>query len=412
MPRNGTPSPRTRSVSAPTRSCSTSESMVARAAPTPGRMMRSAVATSSGAVDQACRETEVLERVQHARCVPGAVVDDVDHPRPRVANARTLSSRSIRSPDPSDLLRDAHPPPLPPRAPPRARAPAGGGARRLPPAASAAAAAARPRRRTARPGPPASRSWASRGSLPSSWSRTTRSAAGLAVPRAPAPPCSSSRRCSSREGNRYNVRGDIAFAQSIVETAWFNYPDYGHGPPVQQQLRRHRRVRLVRQRIPVQQRAHRCARAAAAPPQLRRRHLAAPARSPIRRCPSCGGAPRRPRRTTSTTTSPRARRRSGTTWATATGRPRPTTRPSCSSVYNQMLTYSGEAGQCPPDGLLFGPLDRGRALPGEPAAAGARDRHRRRGAGPTCSTATARSPRPTARRSSDRRRSADTDCVP
>ena len=29
------------------------------------------------------------------------------------------------------------------------------------------------------------------------------------------------------EGNRYNVRGDIAFAQSIVETAWFFYPDYG-----------------------------------------------------------------------------------------------------------------------------------------------------------------------------------------
>jgi hypothetical protein len=29
------------------------------------------------------------------------------------------------------------------------------------------------------------------------------------------------------EGNRYNVRGDIAFAQSIVETAWFNFPDSG-----------------------------------------------------------------------------------------------------------------------------------------------------------------------------------------
>ena len=29
------------------------------------------------------------------------------------------------------------------------------------------------------------------------------------------------------EGNRYNVRGDVAFAQSLVETAWFNYPDYG-----------------------------------------------------------------------------------------------------------------------------------------------------------------------------------------
>src|ERR1700716_1623646 len=33
------------------------------------------------------------------------------------------------------------------------------------------------------------------------------------------------------EGNRYNVRGDIAFAQSIVETAWFNFPDYGQVRP-------------------------------------------------------------------------------------------------------------------------------------------------------------------------------------
>ncbi|HEX5585807.1 MAG TPA: glucosaminidase domain-containing protein, partial [Acidimicrobiia bacterium] len=33
------------------------------------------------------------------------------------------------------------------------------------------------------------------------------------------------------EGNRYNVRGDIAFAQSIVETAWFNFPDYGQVKP-------------------------------------------------------------------------------------------------------------------------------------------------------------------------------------
>ncbi|HEY7105869.1 MAG TPA: glucosaminidase domain-containing protein [Acidimicrobiia bacterium] len=29
------------------------------------------------------------------------------------------------------------------------------------------------------------------------------------------------------EGNRYNVRGDIAFAQSIIETGWFNFPDFG-----------------------------------------------------------------------------------------------------------------------------------------------------------------------------------------
>jgi hypothetical protein len=27
------------------------------------------------------------------------------------------------------------------------------------------------------------------------------------------------------EGDRYHVRGDIAFAQSIIETGWFNYPD-------------------------------------------------------------------------------------------------------------------------------------------------------------------------------------------
>jgi len=33
------------------------------------------------------------------------------------------------------------------------------------------------------------------------------------------------------EGNRYNVRGDVAFAQSIVETAWFNFPDYGQVKP-------------------------------------------------------------------------------------------------------------------------------------------------------------------------------------
>jgi hypothetical protein len=29
------------------------------------------------------------------------------------------------------------------------------------------------------------------------------------------------------EGNRYNVRGDVAFAQSILETGWFHFPDYG-----------------------------------------------------------------------------------------------------------------------------------------------------------------------------------------
>ncbi len=50
-------------------------------------------------------------------------------------------------------------------------------------------------------------------------------------------------------------------------------PRLRDGAHEQQQLRRHRRVRLVRQRLPVQQRARGCARAAAAAAQLRRRRL-------------------------------------------------------------------------------------------------------------------------------------------
>lgn len=33
------------------------------------------------------------------------------------------------------------------------------------------------------------------------------------------------------EGIRYNVRGDVAFAQSILETMWFNFPDWGQVRP-------------------------------------------------------------------------------------------------------------------------------------------------------------------------------------
>ena len=56
------------------------------------------------------------------------------------------------------------------------------------------------------------------------------------------------------------------------------------------------------------------------------------------------------------------------------GDARRTTRPSCCSVYNQMLTDSGQPGQCPPDGLLFGPLTAAGPVPGEPAPAGSRHR--------------------------------------
>jgi hypothetical protein len=34
------------------------------------------------------------------------------------------------------------------------------------------------------------------------------------------------------EGNRYNVRGDVAFAQAILETGWFYYPDGGIVRPI------------------------------------------------------------------------------------------------------------------------------------------------------------------------------------
>ncbi len=50
-------------------------------------------------------------------------------------------------------------------------------------------------------------------------------------------------------------------------------PRQRDGAGLQQQLLRHRRVRHLRQRLPVQQRALRCARAAAAPAQLRRQHV-------------------------------------------------------------------------------------------------------------------------------------------
>ena len=114
------------------------------------------------------------------------------------------------------------------------------------------------------------------------------------------------------EGNRYNVRGDIAFAQSVVETGLVQLPRLRPGAAVEQQLLGHRRVRLVRRRLPVQLAARRRARAAPAAPQLRRQRLARARPSRTRRCPSCGGATPRPRRTTSTTTSTRGARRSGT----------------------------------------------------------------------------------------------------
>jgi hypothetical protein len=157
------------------------------------------------------------------------------------------------------------------------------------------------------------------------------------------------------EGNRYNVRGDIAFAQSIVETAWFNFPDYGMVRPYNNNF------------------------------------------SGIGACDSCGNgfqfssalAGVRAQlqllrnyadssSTTATIPDPPVPELWGSNPATAAynfdhyfakgkaplwnnmGNGNWATAPNYATVvlgvYNQMLTDSGEPGQCPPDGLLFGPL--------------------------------------------------------
>ena len=93
------------------------------------------------------------------------------------------------------------------------------------------------------------------------------------------------------EGNRYLVRGDIAFAQSIIETGWFNFPDYGHrASPSNNNFAGIGACRLVRRTGPVRERAQRGACADPAAPQLRRQRLARQRRFPILRCPSSGGA--------------------------------------------------------------------------------------------------------------------------
>ena len=176
------------------------------------------------------------------------------------------------------------------------------------------------------------------------------------------------------EGNRYHVRGDIAFAQSIVETAWFNFPDYGIVQAREQQLRGHRRVRLVRQRLPVQQRAERRAGADPAAAQLRRRRLAhdehprpAGARAVGQR-PGDRGVQLRPllRQGARAALEQHGQRQLGELART--------TRRSCSASTTRCSSYSGQPGQCPPDGLLFGSLTEAGPCPVGAAPAGSRDR--------------------------------------
>jgi hypothetical protein len=157
------------------------------------------------------------------------------------------------------------------------------------------------------------------------------------------------------EGNRYNVRGDIAFAQSILETAWFYYPDYGQVHPndnnfsgigacdscgtgfgftsalngVRAQLQLLRNYADINSRVtnipdpPVPELWG----STSATANYNFDHYFAKGDAPLWNDMGNGN------------------------WATA-----PNYATVVLRIYNQMLTFNGLPGQCPADGLLFGPL--------------------------------------------------------
>ncbi len=157
------------------------------------------------------------------------------------------------------------------------------------------------------------------------------------------------------EGNRYNVRGDIAFAQSIVETAWFHYPDYGQ-------------VRATDNNFAGIGACDSCGtgfgfrsalNGVRAQLQLLRNYADINARVtniPDPPVPELWGS------TPATANynfdhyfakgdAPLWNDMGNGNWATA-----PNYNTVILNVYNQMLTFNGLPGQCPPDGLLFGAL--------------------------------------------------------
>jgi Mannosyl-glycoprotein endo-beta-N-acetylglucosaminidase len=157
------------------------------------------------------------------------------------------------------------------------------------------------------------------------------------------------------EGNRYNVRGDIAFAQSIVETAWFNYPDNGMVRPFNNNFsgigacdscgngfQFSTALAGVRAQLQLLRNyADSSSLTNAIPdppvPELWGSNPATAAYN-FDRYFAKGKAPL-------------WNNMGNGNWATA-----PNYATVVLSVYNQMLIDSGEAGQCPPDGLLFGTL--------------------------------------------------------
>ena len=269
--------------------------------------MRSARRDSAGGIDEPRRQSEVFEGVQHTGCVSGPVVDDGDHPRRRVANPVLLArgqSELATAPMLSVMrlsVRHRHP-----RCSFAGRGSSSSGA------AARACVLGRPASpHAAAPPPPSDGSPGSAGVPIVGQSRLTRRPARRVLPAAERAGVPRHGRDAAAvgemfvtEGNRYNVRGDIAFAQSIVETAWFNFPDNGMVRPNNNNFagigacdscgngyQFSSALAGVRGQL-----------------QLLRNYADSrrpPPTSPTRPSPSCGEAPPPPRRTTSTTTSPR-----------------------------------------------------------------------------------------------------------
>ena len=393
MPRNGTPSPWTRVG----RARSTRSGSLERVDGGPGR----ADAGEDDAVDgvdvgrrsstRRAGEAEVLERVQHARRVARPVVD-----RPRSCPAQgserlTVGSRCNRS-------RSGPEPPIvsvmrPIRAPLR-RSRRRSRALLLVPCCCSRSARRLPAATAPAPPPPSDGApGLGRGPGDGSVAPHRRPArrvlpASAPRPRRTAPParrCSSSRQMFVTEGNRYNVRGDIAFAQSIVETGVVQLPRLRDGAPVQQQLRRHRRVRLVRQRLPVQQRARRRARRSSSSSATTPTATRAPATIPDPPVPELWGS------TPATAAynfdhyfakgdAPLWNNMGNGNWATA---PELRDRRAAAST-TRCSPYSGAARPVPARRPALRCAHRGRSVPGEPAPARPCDRHDAVRAATTC----------------------------
>ena len=85
------------------------------------------------------------------------------------------------------------------------------------------------------------------------------------------------------EGTAAGVRGDIAFAQSILETGSFYFPDGGQLTPQDNNFAGMDALRQLRARPRVPRRPHRRARPAAAAARLRRPDASRTRRSTRRR---------------------------------------------------------------------------------------------------------------------------------